>query len=596
MCGIVACRSSEPALSFLLPALRRLEYRGYDSAGVSVQTAQDRALVRLRSVGRMSGLTDTVDAYGGPDLNGVGIGHTRWATHGRVTVDNAHPHEDCLSDVHVVHNGIIENADTLRSELELRGHRFRTEVDSEVVAHLVEEALDAGSLAGAVEKAVSRLVGSWALAVVRRDDPTVVLTAHRSPLLVAVGPDGTYAASDVTALAGSAEQVQVVENGDLVTLAESGLLWRRADGSTTPPDLLPISVTSTEVDRQGHADFMAKEIAEQAAVSARILGRLVGGVADGGLWRDLGLPAPTRVRFAACGTSLNAARVLGRVLARYGVPSTAVPASELDGLVDEPGTLVVALSQSGETADVLRALEDGRGSHPVLALTNSPTSTLARLAEGVVDLGVGPEIGVAASKTFSAQVVAGTAVLLSGLVAAGRVGPEEAQAHLEELCHVPGELRRAHEVATQLCPGLAAQFADAPGFLFVARGAAQPYVEEGALKLKELTYRWTECQPAGELKHGPIALIEDGTPVVVVDDGHPKLAGNIAELRARGAAVITIGGPGSTVPYRAGGPSDAPWGPLASVVVLQHLARELALVLGRDVEKPRNLAKSVTVE
>jgi glutamine---fructose-6-phosphate transaminase (isomerizing) len=596
MCGIVACQTARPALDYLMSGLRRLEYRGYDSAGVAVHTRAGD-IARVRSVGRLDALAAEVAGYRGPDVTGTGIGHTRWATHGGVSTDNSHPHVDCGGEVNVVHNGIIENAEELRSELTLRGHRFHTEVDSEVVAHLIEEALSGGAdLPEAVDKATSALLGSWALAVVRASDDSVVLTAHRSPLVVATGPDGTYAASDLTALAGWADHFQVVEDGDLVQLHRHGLTWRRADGSTSAPALQPLTMTGAQAERGSAPDFMAKEISQQAEATQDVLARLGDQIADGSLWRDLDLPPLQRVRFSACGTSLNAAHVLARLLAVHGVPSALAPASELDMLVAEPGSVTVALSQSGETADVLRSLDGVRDTSPVLALTNVGTSTLARSAHAVVELGIGPEIGVAATKTFTAQVVTGVSVLLSGLVYARRVSTGQAQALVELLQQVPSTIAEADALARAYCPPVASAVSAASGFLFVARGSAVPYAAEGSLKLKELTYRWAECQPAGELKHGPIALIESGTPVVVLDDGHPKLRGNVAEISARQASVLVVGGPGSAMPYRSGEPSATPWGPLASVVVMQHLARELAIVLGRDVDKPRNLAKSVTVE
>jgi glucosamine--fructose-6-phosphate aminotransferase (isomerizing) len=596
MCGIVACRTRRPALDFLLPGLRRLEYRGYDSAGVAVHTATGE-VVRVRSVGRLDSLERRIVSDAGPVLGGTGIGHTRWATHGAVTEQNSHPHAGCGDEVHVVHNGIIENADELRSDLALRGHVFTSVVDSETVGHLVEEALHEGAdLAEAVDKTSARLVGSWALAVLRRGDPTVVVTAHRSPLVVAVNDAGTFAASDMTALAGWSDHVQVVEDGDVVVLGDGHLTWRRADGSRTAPSALATSATRDAVELGDARDYMAKEISEQRANAEQIIDRLSDGIVDGTVWRDLGLPPLSRVRFVSCGTSLNAATVVNRVLGRFGVAGMIAPASELEDAVLEPETLTIALSQSGETADVLRALEVTRGRSPVLAVTNVPSSTLGRSADAVVPLGIGPEIGVAATKTFTAQVLVGTAVMLSGLVYARRVDAATAGVLVERLRAVPAQIADADRLAGDHAEGVVQSFRDAPGYLFVGRGAAVPYAAEGALKLKEITYRWTECQPAGELKHGPIALIDEGTPVVVVDDGHPKLPSNIAEMQSRGACVIGVGGPGSVLPYREGLAEQVPWGPLASVVALQHLARRLALELGRDVDKPRNLAKSVTVE
>jgi glucosamine--fructose-6-phosphate aminotransferase (isomerizing) len=590
----VACQTRVAALDFLLPALARLEYRGYDSAGVSVQTRSGQ-VVRLRSVGRLAALGECVAAVHGPTLDGVGIGHTRWATHGLVSEANSHPHVDCTGKVHVVHNGIIENADDLREELRGRGHAFATDVDSEVVAHLVEERLGPDTdLAHAVSGAVAELRGSWALAVLCEGVRAVVVTAHHSPLLVGHGEGGAFAASDVTAFSGWTDDVRVVEDRQVVVLRESGLEGLEPGSCGVGPIAVATPAAPTDIGPGLFPDHMAKEIAEQPRAVAGVVDRLAGGISDAVTWRQLGLPELTGVRFVACGTSLNAAAVLARLLARWGVPSVLTPASELDGTAPGAGFLDIALSQSGETADVLRALENRQA--PLLVLTNAPHSTLARGADAVVELGTGPEIGVAATKTFSAQVAVGACVLLSALVSSGRLPILPARSLADRLRDLPEELANAHDLASQVCPEVAAGLAEAPGFLFLGRGAAVPYAAEGALKLKELTYRWADHQPAGELKHGPIALVDTGTPVVVVDDGNAKLRANVAEVEARGARVLDVGGAGSVLPYRRGDAEAVPWGPLPAVVALQHLAREVALRLGRDVDKPRNLAKSVTVE
>src|SRR3954462_2890536 len=467
MCGIVACQTARPALDFLLSGLRRLEYRGYDSAGVAVRT-QGGGIVRLRSVGRLYALEGEVARYQGPEVAGTGIGHSRWATHGSVSTENSHPHVDCGGEVNVVHNGIIENADELRSELTLRGHTFHSEVDSEVVAHLVEEALSGGAdLADAVDKVTSTLVGSWALAVVHTGEDSVVLTAQRSPLVVATGPAGPYAASDLTAVAGWADRFQVVEDGDLVQLHRHGISWRWADGSTSAPTLQPLLMTGEQVERGSAPDFMAKEISQQAQGTADVVARLGDQIADGSLWRDLGLPPLHRVRFSACGTSLNAAHVLPRVLTAHGVPSTLAPASELDGVGGEPGSGRGALSQSGETAEVLRSLDGLGGKAPVLALTNVATSTLGRSAQAVVELGVGPEIGVAATKTFTAQVATGVSVLLSGLVYARRISTAQASELVGLLQDIPSLIEEADALARAHCPAVASAVRAASGFLFL---------------------------------------------------------------------------------------------------------------------------------
>jgi glutamine---fructose-6-phosphate transaminase (isomerizing) len=346
----------------------------------------------------------------------------------------------------------------------------------------------------------------------------------------------------------------------------------------------------------GYADFMAKEIDEQPAAVARILDELGGWIATGKLWHDLGLLAFDRLRVIGCGTSLNAGHVIGNVVRRVGdLPVSYTVASESDWEITEPGALRLALSQSGETADVLNAVLSARADDsPVLALTNNPYSTLARRADAVITCLAGPEVGVAATKTFVCQIVAGVAVMLSALVASGRASATVTRRLVDDLRRLPDQLAAAGTVAKFLVPAIAEELADATGFIFIARGSGLPYAAEGALKLKELSYRWAEHYPAGELKHGPLALVSTGTPVVVVDNAHPKLANNVAEVCARGGRVISIGHNRSTVPVL--GEDSGPWGPIESVVPLQILARNLALILGLDVDKPRNLAKSVTVE
>lgn len=595
MCGISACCIDSPAPDFLLTTLQRLEYRGYDSAGLSIRLT-DGGTTRLRTVGRVAALETRVADKGPAGFCGLGIGHTRWATHGAATESNAHPHIDCAGDVHVVHNGVIENAGELRSELELRGHRFATSVDTEVVAHLIESELrdDADPLA-AVQKATARLAGSWALAVLCARQDVLVVSAYRSPLVVAMTRRGAVVASDAAVLAPWTDEVHALADGDCAELGRHAIRWSRADGSASAPPRWTLRHRADDLALGGAPDHMAKEIGEQSEAISAIVERLAPGIADARLWRSLDLPALRRVRFVACGTSMHAAAVLHRVLAMAGVASTYGPASESDCWVQEPDTVTVALSQSGETADVLQALEH-HASGPVLAITNTPHSTLARGADALVRLDVGTEVGVAATKTFTAQVVVGAAVLLSGLVAAAKLDPRRAAEQVGQLALLPGQMADAHRYALAALPTVVDKLTDADGFLFVARGAAVPYAAEGALKLKEITYRWAEAFAAGELKHGPIALIDQGTPVVAIDDGHRKLDTNLAEIRARGAHVITVGGPMATVPYRKEAAADAPWGPLAAAVTLQHLARELAVRLGRDVDRPRNLAKSVTVE
>ncbi|MDM4763267.1 glutamine--fructose-6-phosphate transaminase (isomerizing) [Galbitalea sp. SE-J8] len=598
MCGIVACRTRGAAASFLLQALATLEYRGYDSAGVAVRT-RDGGTMRLRTTGRVATLAERVRREARLDLTGVGIGHTRWATHGGVRDDNAHPHADCTGRLQVVHNGIIENATQLRAELESAGHVFASEVDSEVIAHLVEAAQASGDdLAAAVASTAARLRGSWAVVVLESATSRVVGTAFHAPLLVASSARGSYFASDASAIDRWVDDYQVLGDGDVVELGDP-VTW-----SSDEPARLRIPRLARSSGLGDHHDHMQKEIDEQPEMSASIIDALALDAVSGTLWADQALPPFDRVAVLGCGTSLNAGGVVGAAFRRFGsVPVTTVIASEASELVVEPRTLVIAMSQSGETADILRALDStALRDAALLAITNNPHSTLARRAAAVMACAAGHEVGVAASKTFVAQVLTGVLLAVSALRATGRIDAERASAVVDDLRRMPDLLAQSLAISKHAVPPLAAELAEATGFLFLGRGSGVVYAAEGALKLKELTYRWAEHYPAGELKHGPLALIEDGTPVIVIDDGDPRLAGNIAEVEARGGRVITIGGPGASVPALglslaapvAGGFRAC--GPLESVIPLQVLARELALVLGRDVDKPRNLAKSVTVE
>ncbi|MEN2740805.1 glutamine--fructose-6-phosphate transaminase (isomerizing) [Microbacterium sp. X-17] len=590
MCGIVACRTHRAAGPFLLQALRLLEYRGYDSVGITLRT-HEGILVTTRSVHRIEDLADRLAA--GPSGAHVGIGHTRWATHGGVTEGNAHPHRDCTGRIALAHNGIIENADLLRTELVARGHRFASDVDSEVVCHLIEEQLvDGGDLASAVEVAVARLEGSWALVVLDAETGAMAATAHGSPLLVAHSRLGSFAASDATAIADWVEEAHPLREGEIVVLGDQ-LAWHGAPDAEHVP--VRIAEARRDVEAHGFADFMAKEIAEQPAVARGILRELLPGAADGRLWRQLGTGDVDRIAIVGCGTSLNAGRIVAQAFSRIGrIPTESLVASEATGAVLGPRTLVLAFSQSGETADVLRAIEAIGDAASVVAITNNPHSSLAWLSRSIVPCQAGPEVGVAATKTFTAQVVTGLCVAVSALVATGRLTDARAGELIDALSAIPDELEHAARVSAPLMAGLVARTRAAGGFLFLGRGPAVPYADEGALKLKELTYRWAEAYPAGELKHGPLALVEPGVPIIAIDDGAPRLAGNLAEVAARGGDVIRVGGAGSDIPALAGTAQE--WGPLAAVVPLQMFARDLALALGRDVEKPRNLAKAVTVE
>jgi glutamine---fructose-6-phosphate transaminase (isomerizing) len=596
VCGIVACHRAGEAVDFLLQGLGRLEYRGYDSAGVALTGKTNNALLVRRAVGRVNTLQSRLNGDVIPTGLGIGIGHTRWATHGSVTETNAHPHQDCNGDVAVVHNGIIENAGVLRVALQQRGHHFWSEVDTEVIAHLVEDARREGAdLASAVRSALRHLEGSWALAVVAGNSDCLVVAANRSPLAIGEAADGGYVASDVAALLDHADRIRVLADGDVVELNGVVRWTDRAGRSMCPRPLIKANWTTADADLGAFADFTQKEIAEQPAVAARLLDALLPTARTGELWPHLDLPPFERVRLVACGTSLHAAAVTAGVLRSVGrFPTEVVVASEHTTSLPQPKTLTMAFSQSGETADVLAALR--AYSDPVLAVTNVAHSTLARTADAVITCQAGLEVGVAATKTFTAQVLAGATVAIAAACNAGRIGHADAEALFDLLANVPERLRDADENAGTIVEAVAELIADAPSLLFVSRGDGLPYAAEGALKWKELSYRWAEAYAAGELKHGPIALIDRGTPVVVIGGGaRSKLNANVSEMRARGATVLTVDtSPQATFPVSIA--PQAPWGPLEAVVPLQHLARALAVRLGRDVDKPRNLAKSVTVE
>jgi glucosamine--fructose-6-phosphate aminotransferase (isomerizing) len=584
-----------------LTSLERMEYRGYDSAGLAL-TSRGAPLLLVRSSGRVRELQqrcadavrrgELVMTADGPEL---GLGHTRWATHGEATERNAHPHVDCSGRIAVVHNGIIENADALRRQLDAEGHVFRSDVDTEVVPHLLETLVAEGlPLPVAMSRLRDRLEGSWAIAAVDATSGSLVATTRHSPLLLGEGPDGLHLASDSTALSGWVREIAVLEDGDVVELGSPVAWWDASGRRQAPRPAVAAGSTLEEVDLRGHSDFMSKEIAEQPKLAGRLVDQLTPGL-DGSMWGDLKLPTPRRIRFVGCGTSLNASAAVARVFREVaGVPSDLEVASEVDqGPAGDPSVLTIAVSQSGETADVLNAVRQLSG--PLLAITNNDRSSLARRADATISCQAGVEIGVAATKTFTAQVLLGTALGLS--MAAHTDGVTARFLHLvRAFLELPARLEEAQFLAEPTMSAAAADLTDAPGFLFLSRGAGLPYAREGALKLKELTYRWAEAYPAGELKHGPIALVTSGTPVVVVDGGdRARLESSIAEVRARGARVIRIGSAeDSLIPLRSDGPLP-PWGPLAAVIPLQHLARSLALALGCDADKPRNLAKSVTV-
>jgi glucosamine--fructose-6-phosphate aminotransferase (isomerizing) len=614
MCGIVGYVGRDEALPIVMEGLRRLEYRGYDSAGIAVV---DGALTVRKRAGKLAELEALLVDRPAPPAT-IAIGHTRWATHGAPTEGNAHPHLDCEGRVAVIHNGIIENFQELRARLDKQGHVFASETDTECVAHLLEEKLaDAGSLADAVRVAVGELEGSYALVVISSDHPDELVGVKvSSPLVVAMWDDGeAMLASDIPALLGTHRAdrptIAPVDEGRIVSLTRDGVAAMDLDGARVPLQPIEVDWNVAQAQKGGYPYFMRKEIDEQPAA---IRDTLAGRVHAGGLQLDeLRVPDDvlrevSKVFVVACGTAFHSGLVAKYAIEHWTrLPVEIEIASEFryrDPVLG-PDTLTLAVSQSGETIDTLEAARHAaRQGSQVLAVTNTVGSSLAREADGVFYTHAGPEIGVAASKTFSTQMVAQELVALYLAQVRAAKFPEEISEVLADLDELPAKVARAIASEDRV-RAVAERLADARDVLFIGRHTGYPAALEGALKLKELSYIHAEAYPAGELKHGPIALIEDGVPVVAIATRchvYPKMLSNIQEVKARGASVIAIVTEGDTEAARlADHVLEVPETPelLSPVVVtvpLQLLAYHVAVLRGCDVDQPRNLAKSVTVE
>ena len=616
MCGIVGYTGRGQAVGYLLEGLKTLEYRGYDSAGVEV-VGRDGALHGVKCAGRVATLVERCETA---NLVGTtGIAHTRWATHGAPTDRNSHPHRDCTGRIAIVHNGIIENYRELRSYLQRNGHTLVSDTDSEVIAHLIEDAWagpSAGNLVGAVRNAVRRLEGSWALAVVCADVPGEIVCARNgSPLVVASTPDGAYAASDVTPLANVSSHVIQLENGQLARLEESGRVsvFDSEGAEVAVPSTIDIDWDASAATLGGYADFMAKEIAEQPEAIERLLDGRMGphGVTlDELTMTGEELASVDRVYLIACGTSYHVSLIARTLIQTWAkVPVVCDYASEFNYEQDvlvTPRTLGVIITQSGETADTLTAARRLKGMGcKVFAITNVLGSTAARESDGVLYVQAGPEVCVASTKAYTAQMVASALLALRLAEARGEMDRLEVERHYGDLCEIPDLIREVISRSWQ--DKRAAQlFRRAHSALFLGRGVNATTALEGALKLKEISYLHAEAYPAGEMKHGPIALLEPGFPVVAIvpeDRVHDKTVSNIQEVIARGAVCVAVATDGdeavaSLVEHVLWIPRvpDELLAPIVAVVHLQMLARHVARLRGCDVDKPRNLAKSVTVE
>jgi glucosamine--fructose-6-phosphate aminotransferase (isomerizing) len=610
MCGIVAACTQRDVVPILLAGLRALEYRGYDSAGLAV--LDDGHLTRLRAPGKVAEL-ETV--WRAASLHGrTGIAHTRWATHGAPTEANAHPHVS-RDSVAVVHNGIIENHAELRAELEAAGYAFTSQTDTEVVAHLVHRLLAEGnSLRAAVTEATRRLRGAYAIAVLHLDHPGHVVGARRgSPLCVGIGIGEHFLGSDVQALIQVTNRIVYLDEGDIVEITPDSMIVQDSAGREVARKIRESDLTHDAVERGEFRHYMLKEIFEQpAAIASTLEGR----IADGrilpnifGVDADKLLQRVRHVHIVACGTSFHAGMV-----ARYwlegiaGIPCSVEVASEYRyrNVVVTPDTLFLAISQSGETADTLAALRDGRarGYLGSFAICNVPESSLVRESDLTLMTRAGPEIGVASTKAFTTQLSA-LALLVLELARIRGVAADKLAELVGELAVLPTRIADALQLAPAIAR-LAEAFVDKHHALFLGRGAQYPVAMEGALKLKEISYIHAEAYPAGELKHGPLALVDEDMPVIAVAPNNQlleKLKSNLEEVHARGgqlhvfadanAELSLNGSRGRLMKVDAGGNFIAP---AVFTVPLQLLAYHVAVLRGTDVDQPRNLAKSVTVE
>lgn len=611
MCGIVGAVAERDVPEILIEGLRRLEYRGYDSAGIAVIPNGSGALERRREVGKVQDLADKVSAE--PVSGHIGIAHTRWATHGKPSETNAHPHQS-TGRIAIVHNGIIENYQELREELKLAGYAFESETDSETIAHLVDQAYQAsGSLVQAVQATIARLDGAYAIAAVAADDPTRIVAARMgSPLVVGVGIGENFVASDPLALRPVTDRFIYLDEGDLVEVQlESMTIWN-AEGQTVEREVVRIQMGADDTDKGNYRHHMLKEIHEQPRVMHRTLEGRIGrtrvleealGVGAGAVLDNI-----KAVTIVACGTSYYAGCV-----ARYwieelaGIPCNVEIASEFRYRKASvlPGSLFVTLSQSGETADTLAALRiaKGIGFAATLTICNVPTSSMVRESDLALMLQAGVEVGVASTKAFTATL--SDLMLLTVLLGRRHAMSEDCEKTIVGYLHQLESMIEQTLTLDADIAKLAEAFIECHHALFLGRGSMFPVAMEGALKLKEISYIHAEGYPAGELKHGPLALVDEDMPVVAVapnDDLVEKLVSNLQEVRARGGQLFVFADeqtniaeePGVTVMRL---PTVPPLlAPIVYTVPLQLLSYYVAVLKGTDVDQPRNLAKSVTVE
>lgn len=604
MCGIVGYVGFREATDVLLQGLRRLEYRGYDSAGVAVQN-QGRLEV-VKRAGKLQVLSDSLQAQ--PLSGKLGIGHTRWATHGAPNDPNAHPHTTEDGAIAIIHNGIIENYLALKEGLIARGHRFQSDTDSEVLAHLIEEKYQ-GDLVQAVRAALHEAHGAYGLVVAHQNHPEIVVARTVSPLVVGLGESENFVASDVPALLPYTRRVIFLHDGDMAVITQEQVVITDLAGNPVDRPVTEVDWSLEAAEKGGYPHYMLKEIYEQPWVLENTLGgRLHEEVAGVELGLSLDASRFERVHIVACGTAYYAGWVgkyLLESLARVPVELEVASEYRYRNPVVPPNTLAIAISQSGETIDTLEALREAkRGGAQTLGVINVKGSSITREVDDVLYIHAGPEIGVASTKAYTAML--GAMALLAVWLGRGRgvLQTSEARHFLGELRKLPRLMEETLETRPQVAK-IAAKYHQATDYLFLGRHIQAPTAYEGALKLKEISYIHAEAYPSGEMKHGPIALIDERLPVVVLSTQshlYDKNVSNIQEVRARGGRVIAIATQGDQEVHKFAQdvmyvPQTHPLlTPVLSVVPLQLLAYETAVLLGRDVDQPRNLAKSVTVE
>ena len=607
MCGIVGYIGQQDTVPILVNGLKRLEYRGYDSAGIATLNG-DISVVR-----RLGKLAELEIALGcdAPTAT-IGIGHTRWATHGRPSEENAHPHADCSGDIAVVHNGIIENYLSLKEALQARGHVFKSETDTEVIAHLVEEKYD-GNLFEAVRAAIAEVRGSFAIAVLCKHEQDKIIAARKdSPLILGLGEGENFIASDIPAILGCTRDILLLENDEMAEVTTEYVKIFDRHGALIEREIFEVHWDDEAAEKCGYEDFMLKEIYEQpVAVRETIRSSFQGSnvvIENSAHLTDDTVKSINKIFIVACGTSYHAGLVGKTVIENWArIPVEVDIASEFryrNPIIDEK-TLVVPISQSGETADTLASMREAkqRGAK-IMAISNVVGSSIAREADGTIYTHAGPEIGVAATKTLVSQMSAIYVLALYLAQVRGTLTPTEIEAYADELKGLPDKIETllADVDGIKTC---AQEFADCRSFLFLGRGIGVPVAMEGALKLKEISYIHAEGYAAGEMKHGPIALLERSVPVVVVaTKGHTyeKVISNIQEVRARDSYVIAVATAGDKeikqhADYVFFVPETSEFlSAIPAVVPLQLLSYHIAKLRGCNVDQPRNLAKSVTVE